>query len=158
MNWQEVCEHKDLKNLPFKIELNEYGQVIMSPVKLYHSGLQGEIALLLRQLLKAGKILPECAIKTSKGTRVADVAWASSELWKQIKTESEAPVAPEICVEVISDSNTQIEMSEKKALYFESGAKEVWLCNEKGEMLFFNSEHELIHSDLVPDFPLQVEV
>ena len=158
MDWQEVCNHKDLRNLPFKIELNEYGQVIISPVKLYHSCLQGEIALLLHQLLKTGKILPECAIKTSKGTRVADVAWASPELWQKIKTETDASIAPEICVEVVSDSNTQAEMSEKRALYFESGAKEVWLCNEKGEMRFFNFEHELIHSDLVSNFPLKIEV
>ncbi|MDM8549434.1 hypothetical protein QUF72_05115 [Desulfobacterales bacterium HSG2] len=36
MNWQEVCEHSDLQNLPFKIELNERGQIIMSPAKAYH--------------------------------------------------------------------------------------------------------------------------
>jgi len=37
MQWQEVCEHPSLQNLPFKIELNERGQVLMSPVKVYHS-------------------------------------------------------------------------------------------------------------------------
>lgn len=40
MNWQEVCEHPSLKNLPFKIELNEYGNIVMSPVKVYHSAFQ----------------------------------------------------------------------------------------------------------------------
>ncbi|GEM_PF-3004535 len=33
MNWQEVCEHSDLQNLPFKIELNERGQIIISSAK-----------------------------------------------------------------------------------------------------------------------------
>ena len=37
MNWQEVCNHKSLQDLPFKIELNNQGQVLMSPVKVYHS-------------------------------------------------------------------------------------------------------------------------
>ncbi len=37
MNWQEVCEHPSLQNLPFKIELDEYGNIVMSPVKIYHS-------------------------------------------------------------------------------------------------------------------------
>jgi len=40
MNWQEVCEHKSLQDLPFKIELNEYGKIIMSPVKVYHSAIR----------------------------------------------------------------------------------------------------------------------
>ena len=42
MNWQEVCENKSLHNLPFKIELNTIGKILMSPVKVYHSVLQGE--------------------------------------------------------------------------------------------------------------------
>ena len=83
MNWQEVCEHPDLKNLPFKIELNEHHKIIMSPVKLYHSALQGEIEFLLRSQLREGKTLPGCAIKTEKGTKVADVAWVSLRLWKK---------------------------------------------------------------------------
>jgi hypothetical protein len=28
MNWQEICEHPDLQNLPFKIELNANGQIL----------------------------------------------------------------------------------------------------------------------------------
>lgn len=158
MNWQEVCEHPSLRDLPFKIELDEYGRIIMSPVKLLHSALQGEIEFLLRCLLKSGKALPECAIKTSKGTKVADVAWVSSDLWAKIKDEADAPTAPEICVEVISNSNSKKEMLEKRQLYFEAGAKEVWMCNENGEMTFFDVEQELKHSGLVPDFPEKLDV
>ena len=143
MNWQEVCEHPSLKDLPFKIELDETGKIIMSPVKLYHSAFQVKIALLLERLLENGIALSECAIKTEKGTKVADVAWASTDLWKQIKTEAEAPISPEICVEIISAGNTQKEMQEKRALYFESGAKEVWLCDENGDMSFFNTQQQL---------------
>ena len=43
MKWSEVCARSDLQNLPFKIELNEQGQIIMSPVKVYHSAYQGKI-------------------------------------------------------------------------------------------------------------------
>jgi Uma2 family endonuclease len=158
MNWQEVCEHPSLKDLPFKIELNEFGKIIMSPVKLYHSIFQGEIEFVLRCLLKNGKAIPECAIKTSKGTKVADVAWVSSDLLAKIKHEFEASIAPEICVEILSGSNSKKEMIEKRALYFEAGAKEVWLCDENGFMSFFNSEKQLTVSELVPKFPLKVDI
>ena len=43
MQWQEVCEDQNLKNLPFKIELNYQGKVLMTPVKVNHSILQGKI-------------------------------------------------------------------------------------------------------------------
>ena len=52
MKWEEVCEYKELQDLPFKIELNKWGQIVMSPVKVKHSFYQGEILFLLRSLLK----------------------------------------------------------------------------------------------------------
>lgn len=85
MNWQQVCEHPELQNLPFKIELNGRGQIIMSPAKVYHSLYQAEISYQLRSMLNWGKTLTECAIKTRKGTKVADVAWASLERLEKIK-------------------------------------------------------------------------
>ena len=158
MNWQEVCEHPSLKDLPFKIELDELGKIIMSPVKLYYSALQIRVAVILERLLKDGIALSECAIKTSKGTKVADVAWVSSSIWAKIKAETEASIAPEICVEVISTGNTQKEMAEKRQLYFEAGAIEVWMCNENGVVSFFNAEQQLTRSVLVPEFPEKVAV
>jgi Uma2 family endonuclease len=157
MIWQEVCEHPSLQNLPFKIELNERGQIIMSAVKVSHSLYQGEIGYLLRFFLKKGKALPECAIWTRKGTKSADVAWVSPERFSIIKDETECSIAPEICVEVRSDSNTDEEMAEKRALYFEQGAMEVWLCNQKGKMHFYNPSGQLEHSILVPEFPQKIE-
>ena len=158
MNWQEVIDHPSLQNLPFKIELNERGQIVMSPTKVWHSVYQAEIVLLLRTLMKAGKVLTECAIETSIGVKVADVAWASTKRFKIIKDEIACSVAPEICVEVISASNTKSEMDEKRRLYFEMGAKEVWLCDEYGTMTFYAPEAKLKRSVLCPAFPTKVKV
>ena len=157
MQWREVCEHPGLKDLPFKIELDEYGRILMSPVKVSHSAFQGEIAFILRSLLKTGRTLPECAIKTTKGTKVADVAWASLDLFDIIKDQTECSVAPDICVEVISASNSQQEINEKKQLYFAAGAKEFWTCSESGVMNFFNLEAQLNVSLIVPQFPITIE-
>ncbi len=118
MNWQEVCEHPGLQNLPFKIELNEKGEIVMNAVKVIHSLYQGEIEYLLRTLLKGGRTLPECAIRTSRGTKVADVAWATRDTVRKIKDEVECSIAPEVCVEVLSSSNTEDEMKDKIDLYF----------------------------------------
>lgn len=153
MNWQEVCEHSSLKNLPFKIELNEQGQILMSPVKVYHSAFQGKIARLLPSI---GEVLAECAIKTKKGTKVADVAWVSSERFEKIKYETDCSIAPEICIEILSSSNTKEELEEKRLLYFDAGALEVWYCHENGQLHFFDRGGRLNNSLLAPSFPQNI--
>ena len=155
MQWQEVCEHPSLQNLPFKSELNERGQVLMSPVKVYHSAYQGKISRLLPE---NGVVLPECAIKTNQGTKVADIAWSSEERFRIIRHEAECSVAPEICIEVFSSSNTNSEMDEKRQLYIAAGAVEFWVCNEHGDMSFFNANGKLPQSNLAPRFPARVRI
>jgi Uma2 family endonuclease len=155
MHWQEVCEHPSLQNLPFKIELNEKGQILMSPVKVYHSAFQGRISQLLP---KHGVVLAECAIKTSKGTKVADIAWCSEERFARIEREVECSIAPEVCIEVLSFSNTSSEMEEKRSLYISAGAIEFWVCNENGNMAFFDANGQLKASILIPGFPHKVKI
>ena len=157
MRWQDVCADPHLSDLPYKIELNEYGNIVMSPQKVYHSILQGKIQQLLRRFQQQGEVFPECAIYTDKGTKVADVVWVSPERYAIIKTEVECSIAPEICIEITSGSNTRKEMDEKQTLYFAQGAKEFWLCDEQGQMLFFNNTGQIAHSGIVPGFPSQVE-
>lgn len=156
MNWAEVVAHPSLQDLPFKIELNEYGQVVMNPVKINYSFYQGRIGNLLQNMRTDGVVLTECAIWTEKGTKCADVAWASTELFEQLQDKTEALIAPEICVEVTSLSNSAKEMRQKRKLYFEQGAKEVWICDEYGKLKFYDESGELEHSKMFPDFPLSV--
>jgi hypothetical protein len=62
--------------------------------------------------------------------------------------------APEICVGVLSPSNTTAEIDEKRALYFDAGAIEVWVCNLDGAMSFFSGvNNQISTSSLCPDFP-----
>ncbi len=127
----------------------------MSPVKVYHSAFQGKITRLLPE---NGIVLPECAIKTTKGTKVADIAWSSEQRFAIIEHETECSIAPEICIEVFSSSNTNIEMEEKRQLYISAGAIEFWVCHEDGEMTFFDANGQLTKSNLVPAFPNKVKV
>jgi Uma2 family endonuclease len=157
MTWQEVLERKELQNLPFKIELNEKGKVEMSPATNVHGYLQSEISGLLRDFLKRkGQVATECSVLTSEGVKVADVAWTSKEFREEYGNTTPFPVAPEICVEIISPSNSTKEILEKIGLYTAAGAKEVWTCNLEGEMRFYDVEGALMQSGLVPAFPKTV--
>ncbi len=158
MNWQQVCAQPALQNLPFKIELNERGQILMSPVKINHSAYQSEIGYLIRVRQSNGQALAECAIATRLGTKVADVAWASAERFKKMKGKTESPISPEICVEVLSGSNTDAEIEEKRQLYFDQGALEVWICDLNGNMRFYDLDGKLKNSKLFADFPKKIKI
>jgi Uma2 family endonuclease len=94
----------------------------------------------------------KCAINTPKGTKVVDVAWFSSQRWEQVKAQYESPIAPEICVEILSLSNSKIEINTNKRLYFAAGAKEVWTCDEQGKLAFWNQTGKLDQSKLAHSF------
>ncbi len=156
-HWERVLREPTLRDLPYKIETNRYGQIVMTPHKPAHSGYQGVMAELLRPHMPRGVIVPELAIVTEDGVKVADLAWMSHEVWTRIKTEAAASRAPEICVEVLSDRNTLPEIERKAALYFARGAKEVWVCDE-GHMRFYVAGIALDASQLAPKFPPQVHL
>jgi Uma2 family endonuclease len=92
---------------------------------------------------------------TSAGVRAADVAWASIEHYDN-EPEELFTKAPAICVEVWSPSNTLEEFEQKKRLYFEAGALEVWTCSRDGQMRFFVPTAELEGSKLVAEFPSSI--
>ena len=137
MQWQDVLADKSLQDLPYKIELNERGIIEMSPASVIHSLLQAEIATLLRNQMD-GRVFTELAVQTKNGVRVPDVAWGSDEFVKNEIRNICASSAPQICVEIISSSNTQAEMKNKIALFIEAGAREVWLVDEQGHVEFFD--------------------
>ena len=156
MTWQEVVENPTLQNLPYKIETNEQGQLIMTPGKVKHGGFQSQISAWLIRHIDGGATITECAIQTSAGTKVADVAWFSDKRWPVVQDDYDASIAPEICVEVLSNSNMQAEMRTKRALYFEREAEEVWICGGEGRIEFFNVQGKMLTSHLVPEFPHQI--
>jgi Uma2 family endonuclease len=157
MNWQQVLEDKSLRNLPYKIELNKQGQIIMSRVKPRHSAYQGQILTLLGKLKPEGKVVAEPAIATSDNVKVADAGWISYERYTQVMNETVFTIPPEICIEVRSESNTDEEMMFKKNLFFEKDAIEFWICDEIGNMSFYNKNGKLAASVLVPNFPIRIE-
>ena len=149
----------DLAKVRGRIETDRHGHVIMLPPPgTSHGGYQVEIAFLLRTLLPEGRVLTECPISTADGVKGADVVWVSQARFSATNRKSCLTAAPEICVEVLSPDNTRIEMAEKRALYFASGAREVWICDRDGHMTFFTSANSRGQkgSKFCPDFPREI--
>ena len=104
-----------------------------------------------------GRALPATPVLTADGIKVPDVTWISAAYAQELETKKPLvlELAPEICVEVLSPSNSKPEMNEKRALYFEAGAQEVWICGLDGKMEFYTQDLSAA-SRLCPLFPGQL--
>ena len=158
-SWHRVLDDPQLRDLPYKVETNEHGQIVLSPNKPHHGILQTRIGDLLRDhVSRSGTRAVEFAVDTAKGVKVPDVIWISHERLADMPKGAEAsPVMPEIVVEVLSEDNTEAEIAEKRQLYLNEGAEEVWTCGEDGTMQFYDADGSRDRSALVSAFPPQVE-
>jgi Uma2 family endonuclease len=158
MEWSQVLQDPVLKELPYKIELNEDGHIVMSPASNLHGYLQSRLVMELakknrRRRHPCRDEHPDIQERQSSGCMLA-----SSQFIEKFGFETPYPKAPELCIEVRSPSNTEREMSEKIELYLAKGALEVWICDSEGLVRFFCHEGEIAESRLVPRFSTNIRV
>ncbi len=158
MTWQEVLDDKSLADLPYKIELDKEGCIVMSPATNLHARYQGRIGGRLFRMIPDGDVLTECSVDTPDNVKCPDVAWASKRFLKKYGNQTPYQVAPELCVEVVSPSNSSASIERKRYLYLLKGALEVWICDREGGMKFFNDSGEISKSKLFPKFPATIKL
>ena len=157
MTWEEICSDPRLRDVPFKIEQDCYGRLIVSPPLARHAKIQFRLGHFLFETL-GGTVATECPVRTAEGVKVPDVVWMSDGFEAEHGTLEVYEVAPPICVEVMSPSNVWAEMAEKITLYLAKGAQEVWICEPDGTLRWFGHEGERDASVLVPDAPATVQL
>lgn len=140
MQWSDVINDPSLRDLPYKIELDARGRIVMSPASNRHGIQQAKLVRLLAGVLTHGEIATECSIGTHAGVKVADVVWMSPEFLRRYGDSTPYPQAPELCVEILSPSNANSEIEEKIRLYLGYGAQEVWTVDEQGQICLFGAE------------------
>jgi len=92
----------------------------------------------LRRLLEsaagdAGEVDTQMAFRAfpEHEYRVADVAFLSKDRWDNIDPNGLLAGVPELVIEVLSPSNTVVEIIDKKTVCLENGAREFWLVDIK---------------------------
>ena len=82
---------------------------------------------------------------------MADVVWASDEFIRTFAYETPYPKAPEICIEIVSPSNSKAEITGKVDLYLAKGAQEVRVVYESGKITTYSHIGEIEQSVFAPD-------
>jgi Uma2 family endonuclease len=125
---------------PDYYELNEFGEVILSPrpTNLHQLRVQSVVDELNRQL--GPRAVSEVSVLTDRGIRVPDVSWMPTERWNATRAATPLPIVPDVCVEVLSPGNTQEEIAMKVGAYLRGGAREVIVVSVSGESSFHGPE------------------
>ena len=113
------------------------------PPAYYHGIVQARLMEALRTLA-GGQLAVETPIATVAGLFVADVTWASDDFLRAHMDEIALEKAPEICIEVVSPSNSVKELREKTAAYLAAGAHEVWILYPQSKRCEFHGKQGLI--------------
>ena len=124
--WQAMCVDPTFEDVAGKIELTEWGEILMSPVSKSHGLAAARLAKCLEQAL-GGRTMVEVGIATAIGVRAPDVAWCSDKYLAAHPEEMPLSSAPEICVEIASASNALPKLREKALAYVKAGAVEAWI-------------------------------
>jgi Uma2 family endonuclease len=149
MRYRELCEDPRFNNVPGKIELDVWGRMVMSPPPSnYHGAMQFTLGARLAGL--GGRCFVEASVVTDAGLFVIDVAWASADFMQVHGFETPFTQAPEICVEVVSPSNTKPELAEKRQAYLATGAQEVWLVFTKSKRVEIHTKQGLASTSRYP--------
>ena len=151
--WQQLASDPLVAAIPFKVELNEKGAIEVSPPTTRHAFLQAFVARELQRQRPGGTTFTECPVETDIGVRVPDVVWASPEFMQRHGTESEFRAGPDLCVEVLSPTNTRAEIAEKVAAYLTAGSREVWVVGDEGVPEIHGSDGRIGTSSLGFDLP-----
>jgi Uma2 family endonuclease len=134
--WQVLAADPET---PDHFELDQFGELILSPKPTTgHQTIAAEVAL--QTNLQLGRLaVGEVSVLTDRGIRVPDVVWMPAERWAACRTQSPLEVVPDVCVEVLSPSNTRQEIEMKIGAYLRGGAREVIVVGLKGEIEIFGS-------------------
>jgi Uma2 family endonuclease len=125
---------------PDRYELTEFGELILSPRPSNdHQAIAFAVGVQLTQQL-GPRAATDIAVYTDRGIRVPDVVWMPPARWAEYKGQTPFPVAPDVCVEVLSPSNSREEIAMKAGAYLRGGAQEVIAVGLRGEVEYFGPE------------------
>jgi Uma2 family endonuclease len=150
------------------------GILVEKPMASYESALAGAVIYFFHRYLETrnlGIVLGEAGfLRLRPGlVRAPDVSFIRWERFpgRQRPKAAIFPVAPDLAVEILSESNTEEEMEDKLRDYFSAGSQLVWYIDPRTRTaLAYTAEDQwteiglggsLVGGDLLPGFELPLE-
>ena len=136
MTFSEFENVSDLKIGSYELRHGEL--FIVPPPSVIHYWIQNQLLRLLLVPASAfGFVGTEMGFRATPDHeyRIADVAVISTERWNHAIKTNKVLGAPDLVIEVLSPSNTSLEMLDKEALCLENGSKEFWVVDPERQQV-----------------------
>ena len=95
----------------------------------------GEVAEIMMQHLRGGRIVFNSPVQTDRGVKIVDVGWVSESRIQTLRTEPTWTAAPDICASIISPHRLSSQVSEENMDFLKSGARETWTVQGDGKII-----------------------
>jgi Uma2 family endonuclease len=130
MTFEELARLPEPGGLSY-YELHHGEPIQLTRPALNHIFVQKRLQTLLDSARAAGYAFVEVGLRMLPEFeyRIADVAWSPREHWAQMDPAGQFMGAPELVIEVLSPSNTVLQLLDREQLCFEDGAREFWIVN-----------------------------
>jgi Uma2 family endonuclease len=172
LTWQEFAALPEPKD-GSRQELVKGVVITMAPPGFRHGTVQLNAGVLIRSFLKThdmGRVATETGVITERApdsVRGPDAAYWSYERLPKVQVPEVYPeLAADLCVEVLSPSNTPKHMLSKLEEYFASGVRMVWVLDPETKSMYvyrnategriLTENAQLTGEDVLPGFECKV--
>ena len=134
-----------------------------------HAIVRDDLIVRLKLFLRQhtlGIVLSEVDCLTLPHTvRRPEVSFWNADSWREIDVDMiPLPRAPDIAVEILSPSESAINVHRKTAEYLKSGSREVWVLDISNQEIYIHAANslrllrsgDLLQSELLPGFSVAV--
>jgi Uma2 family endonuclease len=154
---EAAIEYGERLKLDVPWETNARGQIIVNPpIGFRHADRADKISTAIKASLPGWRVWPELGLHTADGVKAPDFSVAPPDFTVDADARGFLLRAAVLCVEIMSPSNNWEEMRHKTLLYLAAGAKEVWVCDDNGDLHFFDGTGEVRQSAMVAEMPKRI--
>jgi Uma2 family endonuclease len=133
----------DLVDEDTKAELLDGVMIVHSPATIEHDDIGGFVRTLMRMYARRkqlGKVLgPDSLVRLRPGRRFAPDAYFLKKDRVPPRKVKEFEGAPDLVVEVLSPSNRDFDLEDKRQAYREAGVSEIWFLDPANEQVIVDS-------------------
>ncbi|NPT56340.1 Uma2 family endonuclease [Paraburkholderia elongata] len=123
-----------------RYELDELGETILNPAPSARRQIVlTDVFCHLTEQIGHLAAMSVPVITPALGIRVPDVVWMPCERWESFDRDEPVPFAPDLCVEVLLDSDRTHDIDRRVTSYLEGGATEVIVVCHSGQVEFWGS-------------------
>lgn len=138
--WRRVTPNAEFVG-HYRHELDELGEAVLNPPP---SGRRQivltDVYCQLTEQLGHFSAMSVAVTTCSYGIRVPDVVWMPCDKWEGFDRDDPAPFVPDLCVEVLLDSDRIRDIHRRVKAYLDGGAAEVIVIGQRGEIGFWGNK------------------